>query len=68
MNNSLGTPKAVMDKSWMDFDNSLPVMPKAPEKKKVVLTFYVLIQPIPNIIGTPFIRKNQGRQGYLARR
>ena len=37
MNNSLGTPKAVMDKSWMDFDNSLPVMPKAPEKK-VVLT------------------------------
>ncbi len=37
MNSSLGTPKAVMDKSWMDFDNSLPVMPKAPEKK-VVLT------------------------------
>jgi hypothetical protein len=35
MNNSLGTPKAVMDKSWMDFDNSLPVMPKAPEKKVV---------------------------------
>ena len=26
MNNSLGTPKAVMDKSWMDFDNSLPVI------------------------------------------
>ena len=23
MNNSLSTPKAVMDKSWMDFDNSL---------------------------------------------
>ena len=22
MNNPLGTPKAVMDKSWMDFDNS----------------------------------------------
>lgn len=37
MNNSLGTPKAVMDKSWMDFDNSLPVMPRVPEKK-VVLT------------------------------
>lgn len=66
MNNSLGTPKAVMDKSWMDFDNSLPVMPKAPEKKWCLP--YVLIQPIPNIIGTPFIRKNQGRQGYLARR
>ena len=55
MNNSLGTPKAVMDKSWMDFDNSLPVMPKAPEKKWCLP--YVLIQPIPNIIGTPFIRK-----------
>ena len=37
MNSSLGTPKAVTDKSWMDFDNSLPVIPKVPEKK-VVLT------------------------------
>lgn len=37
------------------FDNSLPVMPKAPEKKWCLP--YVLIQPIPNIIGTPFIRK-----------
>lgn len=58
MNNSLGTPKAVMDKSWMDFDNSLPVMPKAPEKK-VVLTLRPYTA-IPNIIGIPFIRKNQG--------
>ena len=30
MNSSLGTPKAVTDKSWMDFDNSLPVIPKVP--------------------------------------
>lgn len=33
----LGTPKAVLDKSWLNFDNSLPVMPKMPEKK-IVLT------------------------------
>lgn len=33
----LGTPKASMDKSWLDFDTSLPVMPQMPEKK-VVLT------------------------------
>lgn len=37
MNSSLGTPKAVINKSWMNFDNSMPVMPKVPEKK-VVLT------------------------------
>ncbi|MDE6347344.1 MAG: DUF4858 domain-containing protein, partial [Bacteroides sp.] len=33
----LGTPKAATDKPWMDFDTSLPVMPKV-SQKKVVLT------------------------------
>lgn len=33
----LGTPKMVTDKSWLDFDSTLPVMPRAP-KKKIVLT------------------------------
>jgi hypothetical protein len=37
MNNFLGAPKAATDKSWMDFNNSMPLMPKVPEKK-VVLT------------------------------
>lgn len=37
VDNLLGTPKASMDKSWLDFDTSLPVMPRMPEKK-VVLT------------------------------
>ncbi len=37
VDNPLGTPKASMDKSWLDFDTSLPVMPRMPEKK-VVLT------------------------------
>lgn len=33
----LGTPKMVTDKSWLDFDNTLPVMPRA-SKNKIVLT------------------------------
>lgn len=33
----LGAPKAAVNKSWMDFDNTMPMMPKMPEKK-VVLT------------------------------
>ena len=33
----LGTPKASQDKSWLDFDNSLPIMPRVSEKK-IVLT------------------------------
>lgn len=33
----LGSPKADMNKSWLEFDSSLPVMPQMPEKK-VVLT------------------------------
>lgn len=37
INGSLGAPKAVINKSWMDFEISMPVMPKMPEKK-VVLT------------------------------
>lgn len=37
MDAPLGTPKAVLDKSWLNFDSSLPVMPKMPEKK-IVLT------------------------------
>lgn len=37
MNNSFGLPKAATEKSWMDFDYSLPAVPKVPEKK-VVLT------------------------------
>lgn len=36
---SFGTPKAVVNKSWMDFNNSMPIMPKVPEKK-VVLTLH----------------------------
>lgn len=39
MNNFLGTPKVATDKSWMDFNNSMPLMPKVPEKK-VVLTLH----------------------------
>lgn len=35
----LGTPKAVINKSWMYFDNTMPIMPKAPEKK-IVLTLH----------------------------
>lgn len=37
MNTSLGVPKAVLDKPWLDFNTSLPTVPQAPEKK-VVLT------------------------------
>lgn len=37
MNNSFALPKAATEKSWMDFDYSLPAVPKVPEKK-VVLT------------------------------
>lgn len=37
VNSLLGTPKVETDKSWLDFDASLPVMPRMPEKK-VVLT------------------------------
>lgn len=33
----LGSPKEDMNKSWLKFDSSLPVMPQMPEKK-VVLT------------------------------
>ena len=33
----LGSPKADVSKTWMDFDASLPAMPRMPEKK-VVLT------------------------------
>ena len=33
----LGSPKEDMNKSWLEFDSSLPVMPQMPEKK-VVLT------------------------------
>lgn len=33
----LGSPKKDMNKSWLEFDSSLPVMPQMPEKK-VVLT------------------------------
>lgn len=33
----LGSPKADVSKAWMDFDASLPAMPRMPEKK-VVLT------------------------------
>lgn len=36
---SFGTPKAVVNKSWMDFNNSMPIMPKTPEKK-IVLTLH----------------------------
>lgn len=31
----LGTPKAATNKAWMDFDTSMPVIPKVPEKKMV---------------------------------
>lgn len=34
---SLGAPRTVTKKSWMDFENTMPLMPKMPEKK-VVLT------------------------------
>lgn len=37
INSPLGTPKMATDKSWLDFDNTMPVMPQAP-KKKIVLT------------------------------
>lgn len=37
VNSPLGSPKAGMNKSWLDFDTSLPVMLQMPEKK-VVLT------------------------------
>lgn len=33
----VGTPKADVNKAWLDFDTSLPAMPRMPEKK-VVLT------------------------------
>lgn len=33
MNNSLDAPKTVTKKPWMEFDSSLPFMPKASEKK-----------------------------------
>lgn len=33
----LGTPKVSLDKSWIDFDTSLPAMPNIPETK-IVLT------------------------------
>lgn len=51
----LGSPKEDMNKSWLEFDSSLPVMPQMPEKK-VVLT----LRPYtanPNITGIRFIRK-----------
>lgn len=35
--NVLSSPKIDLSKSWMDFDTSMPMVPKAPEKK-VVLT------------------------------
>lgn len=37
MNTFVGSPKADVHKSWLDFDASMPMMPKQPEKK-VVLT------------------------------
>lgn len=37
IDSSLGSPKEDMNKSWLEFDSSLPVMPQMPEKK-VVLT------------------------------
>lgn len=37
MDSPLGSPKEDMNKSWLEFDSSLPVMPQMPEKK-VVLT------------------------------
>lgn len=36
-NHSLSAPKPMLNKPWMDFDTSLPVVPQAPAKK-VVLT------------------------------
>lgn len=35
----MGTPKVAVDKAWLNFDHSLPVMPKMPEKK-IVLTLH----------------------------
>lgn len=37
INGPSGGPKAVINKSWMDFNTAMPMMPKIPEKK-VVLT------------------------------
>ena len=51
----LGSPKADVSKTWMDFDASLPAMPRMPEKK-VVLT----LRPYTantNTIGIPSIRR-----------
>lgn len=39
INAPLGTPKAVLNKSWLDFDNSLPIVLKIP-KKKIKLTLH----------------------------
>lgn len=39
INGPSGGPKAVINKSWMDFNTAMPMMPKIPEKK-VVLTLH----------------------------
>lgn len=39
INGPSGGPKAVINKSWMDFNTTMPMMPKIPEKK-VVLTLH----------------------------
>lgn len=39
INGPSGGPKAVINKSWMDFNTTMPMMPKMPEKK-VVLTLH----------------------------
>ena len=51
----LDSPKADVSKTWMDFDASLPAMPRMPEKK-VVLT----LRPYTantNTTGIPSIRR-----------
>lgn len=40
INGSLGSPKAVTNKSWMDFDLTLPATSREKPKKKIVLTLH----------------------------
>lgn len=56
MGSPFGTPKAVVNKPWLDFDDTLPVsLPGEPKKR---LNYHcVLIRQIPNITGIRFIRR-----------
>lgn len=56
MGSLLGTPKAVKNKPWLDFDDTLPAsLPGEPKKQSDC--HCVLIRQIPNITGTRFIRR-----------